>query len=490
MTGRAVVVGAGLGGLSAACHLRARGWDVEVVERAGAPGGRAGRVERNGFQFDTGPTVMTMPTFLADAFGAVGADMDDFVRLQRLDPAYRAVFDDGSELRVRAERADMLAEVERLCGPAEADAFARYCSWLERLHALETPRFLDRSYDSVLDLVRPLGPALSLLRLGGLRRLQGTVDRAFTDERLRRIFSFQTLYAGVAPQQALAVLAVISYMDVVAGVFSVEGGMHAIPTGLAAAAEKAGVRFHYGVEVERVLLAHGDHGPARGVATGDGVLAADAVVLNADLPGAYGLVPGLTPPRRLRRAKYAPSAVVWHVGTSGAPQPGAAHHNIHFGRAWGGAFRALIDDGVRMPDPSFLVSVPTTSDPLLAPDGGSVLYALEPVPNLEGRVDWAHARGQVRDDFDRRLRQLGYLQGDIAEEVLVDPVDWARAGLAAGTPFSLAHTFLQSGPFRPRNVEPRAPGLVFVGSGTVPGVGVPMVLLSGRLAAARVGSPA
>ena len=489
MTGRAVVVGAGLGGLSAACHLRARGWDVEVVERGTEPGGRAGRIERNGFRFDTGPTVMTMPEFLGDAFRAVGADMDDFVGLRRLDPAYRAVFADGSELQVRAERSDMLTEVERVCGADEARAFERYCAWLQQLDALETPSFLDRNYDGVLDLVRPLRPALTLLRLGGLRTLQRTVDRAFADERLRRLFSFQSLYAGVAPHQALAVLAVISYMDVVAGVYAVEGGMHAIPAGLTAAAEKAGVRFRFGVDVDHVVLRHGDHGAVTGVATRDDVLAADAVVVNADLPGAYGLVPGLAPPRRLRRPRYAPSAVVWHAGIDGPAAPGAAHHNIHFGRAWKSSFRALVDEGVRMPDPSLLVSVPTTSDPTLAPDGSTVLYALEPVPNLEGRVDWAGTRSRVRDELHGRLTELGYVRGGVVEEQLFDPVDWARAGLAAGTPFSLAHTFLQSGPFRPRNVEPRAPGLVFAGSGTVPGVGVPMVLLSGRLAAERVGSP-
>lgn len=485
MTRRAVVVGAGFGGLAAACHLVGSGWDVEVIERLEAPGGRAGRLERNGFRFDTGPSVLTMPDLLAATFAAAGGDMDDHLELTRLDPAYRACFADGSELRVRADRDAMAAEVARVCGPAEAERFDRYCDWLGRLCRLEVPSFLDRNYDHVTDLARPLGPALGLLRLGALRRLDGVVARAFKDDRLRRLFSFQSLYAGIAPHRALGVLAVIGYMDVVAGVWAARGGMHAVATGLADAVAKAGGRISYGRSVDEVVLADGDRGAVRGVRSGGDLVTADAVVVNADLPGAYGLLPGLRPPASLRRAHYSPSAVVWHAGVRGHPAAGHAHHNIHFGHAWRTAFRDL-DDGRRMSDPSLLVSVPTLSDPELAPPGCSVLYTLEPVPNLTGGLDWVRLRATVRSELSARIQRLGY-PVDTVEESLVDPVDWARQGLAAGTPFSLSHRFLQSGPFRPSNVDGRAPGLVFVGTGTVPGVGVPMVLLSGKLAAERLG---
>ena len=485
MTGRAVVIGAGLGGLSAACHLAGRGWDVALVERDERPGGRAGREERAGFRFDTGPTVLTMPDLLADVFAAVDCDMDDFVSLHRLDPAYRACFADGSELLVRSDRTAMAEEVRSVCGPAAVAEYERYCAWLGRLYRLELPSFLARNYDGPVDLMRPLAPALQLLALGGLGRLDRRVRRAFTDERLRRLFSFQALYAGVAPQQALALLAVISYMDLVGGVWFPTGGIHAVAAGLADAAEKAGVRVHLRVPAERVVLAGGERGPVRGVATADGFLPADVVVCNGDLPGAYTLVPGLPLPRRLRHPHASPSALVWHAGVRGRPGVAVAHHNIHFGAAWHDSFRALIDDGRRMPDPSLLVSVPTVSDPGLAPEGSSVLYALEPVPNLRSGIDWDRERHGAEEMLRQRLDALGYPVGDVAVSRLVDPVGWSRAGHVAGTPFSLSHRFMQSGPFRPSNIERRAPGLVFAGCGTVPGIGVPMVLLSGRLAADR-----
>jgi phytoene desaturase len=406
--------------------------------------------------------------------------------MRRLDPAYRACFADGSELLVRASGPAMREEIESACGAGEAAAFDRYAAWLRRLYDLEMPKFLARNYDGPLGLARPLGPALQLLRMGGLRKLDTVVARTFKDERLRRLFSFQALYAGVAPQQALAVLAVISYMDVVAGVWFPAGGMHSVATGLAAAAEKAGAHFQYNVPVERVLLAGGDHGEVRGVVTADGVVAADAVVCNGDLPGAYGLVPGLAVPRRLRHPHCSPSAVVWHAGVRGLPSSSIAHHNIHFGQEWAGSFTALIDEGVRMPDPSLLVSVPSVSEPAMAPAGDSVLFALEPVPNLGGRVDWANERTRAEDGLRASLHRLGYPVDDVVVSRLVDPVDWARDGLVAGTPFSISHRFFQSGPFRASNVERRAPGLVFAGCGTVPGVGIPMVLVSGQLAAERV----
>jgi phytoene desaturase len=162
-----------------------------------------------------------------------------------------------------------------------------------------------------------------------------------------------------------------------------------------------------------------------------------------------------------------------------------AHHNIHFGAEWDSAFDALLDRGVLMPDPSRLVTVPSLDDPGAAPAGCSALYVLEPVPNLAaGQIDWVTEREPVRERLHAFLERSGY-PAEIVTDRLVTPLDWHAQGLAGGTPFALAHTFAQTGPFRPPNVERRVPGLYFAGSGTVPGVGVPMVLISGKLAAQR-----
>jgi phytoene desaturase len=487
MTRRVVVVGAGLGGLSAACHLAGAGNEVTVLERDSAPGGRAGSLSLGSYRFDTGPTVLTMPSLFQRCFDAVGVDMAELLALQPLEPMYRACFADGSELRVRHGREAMAAEIGEVCGPHEAHAFHRFSDWVTELYRCEMANFIDRNFDSPLDLVRPLPPAIALMRLGAFRRLSKAVDGYFEDDRLRRLFSFQSLYAGLAPQQALAVYAVITYMDTLNGVVSASGGVRALPEALAAAAERGGAKLRYDTAVERVVAERSDGGPVRGVRLVSGeFVPADVVVCNADLPAAYqSLLPGVAAPRVVRRGHYSPSAVVWYAGVRGDLPQGAARHNIHFGRAWQSAFRTLLADGRRMRDPSLLVSAQSLDETTQAPEGGHALYVLEPVPNLTSGINWDVERERVRDDLARALARFGY-PTDVEVEALVDPRDWERQGLAHGTPFGLSHRFLQSGPFRPSNIERRMPGLVFAGSSTVPGIGVPMVILSGELAARRV----
>ena len=252
VSSRVVVVGAGLAGLSAACHLAGSGHEVVVVERETIPGGRAGRIVRDGYTFDTGPTVMTMPGLLADAVGAAGSRLEDLLPMVRLDPAYRAAFADGSgEIRVRAGHEAMREEIREACGPADAAAFDDFVDWLRDLYELEMPHFIDRN-----DPARPrrvTGSYARLLRMGGFRRLGPVVAERFQDERLRRLFSFQAMYAGLPPSRALAIYAVITYMDSVAGVYFPGGGMGAIPVAMARAAELGGVQFRWGATVQEIL---------------------------------------------------------------------------------------------------------------------------------------------------------------------------------------------------------------------------------------------
>jgi phytoene desaturase len=483
-TSHVVVVGAGLAGLACALHLAAAGRQVTVIERESVPGGRAGRLSLQGYEFDTGPTVLTMPSLIEEPLAAVGEKLSDWLTLSPLDPAYRAYYPDGSTLDVRTDTVKMAAEISRVCGPREADGYLRFVEFARRLWELERHHFIDRNLDTPLDLLNL--NLLQLLRMGGFRRLQPKINEFFRDPRTQRIFSFQAMYAGLAPQDAMAIYAVIAYLDSVAGVYFPAGGMHAVPRALAGAAEKHGVVFRYDTTVTRVETSAGR---AVAVQTADGSrIPADVVVLNPDLPIAYR---DLLPPRRSpRRLRYSPSCVVLHVGSRQAYSK-IAHHNIHFGSAWRGTFDEVIRQGLLMSDPSLLVTNPSRTDPSVAPEGKQTYYVLAPTPNLDaGRIDWPSFSDRYAASLVRTLEERGYVGfGDAIEvERVITPHDWAAQGMAAGTPFAAAHTFRQTGPFRPGNLHPTLENVVFTGSGTQPGVGVPMVLISGKLAASRITS--
>ncbi|MET7947966.1 phytoene desaturase family protein [Micromonospora sp. NPDC005324] len=481
-TDRVVVVGAGLGGLACALHLAGSGRQVTVLEREPVPGGRAGRLGVDGYEFDTGPTVLTMPDLIAEALGAVGEELHDWLDLTPLDPAYRAYYPDGSTLDVLTDTTRMAAEISRVCGPREADGYLRFVEYARELWRLERTDFIERNLDAPTDLVT--GNLLKLLSGGAFRRLQTKINQFFRDPRTQRIFSFQAMYAGLAPHDALAIYAVIAYLDSVAGVYFPRGGIHAVSRAMAGAAEKHGVQIRYDTTVTRVETVNGR---ATGVLTADGDLVpADVVVLNPDLPVAYR---DLLPAAPQRRLTYSPSCVVLHVGSRQAYAK-IAHHNIHFGRAWKGTFDEVIRRGELMTDPSLLVTNPSRTDPAVAPPDRHTYYVLAPVPNLHrAPFEW---RGDLTqrytDQLIGTLEERGYVGFGAGVEVLraITPAEWEEQGMAAGTPFAAAHTLFQTGPFRPSNLHRNLSNVVFVGSGTQPGVGVPMVLISGKLAAGRI----
>lgn len=480
-----VVVGAGLAGLSTALRLAGAGREVTIIERESVPGGRNGLLNKSGYAFDTGPTVLTMPDLISDALACVGEKLEDWLELLPLQPLYRAFYHDGSQLDVHADTAAMEAEIEKVIGSDEAAGYRRYVDFVTKLYRYEMSDFIDKNIDTPLNLLTP--NLARLIALGGFRRLAPKVSQFLKDPRTQKVYSFQAMYAGVSPQQALAIYAVIAYMDSVNGVFFPKGGMHAVPRALAGAAQKHGVTIKYNTTVEKIEK---NNSRATAVITSTGErIECDALVLNPDLPVAWRDLLGKTP-WPVKRLNYSPSCVTILAG-SNKSYDHLAHHNIHFGESWDGVFDELINKKTLMSDPSLLVTVPSKDDPSLAPVGKHSYYILFPTPNLDADIDWKKMKSKYRDQMLATMQERGYhgFAESIEVEHVTTPLEWEQMGLERGAPFASAHTFFQTGPFRPRNMAKGFENVVFTGSGTQPGVGVPMVLISGRLAAERIVGP-
>ncbi|CAM3026693.1 phytoene desaturase family protein [Skermania piniformis] len=494
-TDRVVVVGAGLAGLAAALHLIGAGRDVTVVERADHPGGRMGRYRLAGrdgsdYAIDNGATVLTMPGLIDEALAAVGSDRAAVgLQIVPLAPSYHGRFADHSTIDVYADPDRMAAEVARTCGPDDERGYRRLRAWLATVFETEYGPFLDANFDNPLDMLADPAALARLVRHGGFGRLGHQVDRRIADPRLRRLFTFQALYAGVAPDRALAIYAAIAHMDTSLGVFYPIGGMHAVPAALAAAVTAAGGQVVLNTEVTGIDYAGRR---ARAVRTTAGVLDCDAVVLTADLGSAdrFGV--------RIRRPlRAAPSAVVLHgtIPTAVTRHWAAqAHHTIDFGAAWQTTFAEITArHGRVMADPSLLLTRPALTDPgqlqQHADGDREPLSVLAPCPNLKSApLDWDRFGPTYQTELLDTLEARGYpgVAAGFAVDHLDTPATWHAQGMVAGTPFALAHVFRQTGPFRPRNLVRGRDNLVLAGCGTTPGVGVPTVLLSGKLAAARI----
>lgn len=507
-TDRVVVVGAGLSGLAAALHLVGAGRQVTLLERADHPGGRVGLYRGADYEIDSGATILTVPELIDEALAAVGATRESAgLAIVQLAPAYQARFADGSTVGVYSDADEMTAEVTRVRDAAAGQRYRRLRGWLQGVYESEFGHFMDTNFDSPLDMVRypdKRRALLKLVRLGAFGRLGPRVRRLMGDDLLARLYSFQALFAGTAPNQALGVYGAIPYMDTCLGVHYPEGGMRAIAAALARAFVTAGGTLELNTEVTGIEYAGRR---ATAVRTADGrTLPCDAVVVTADIGSLerFGL-------RRRRGLRASPSAVVAH-GTIpahiAAAWPVQAHHTIDFGQEWDRTFTEIAarrGRGKLMSDPSLLLTRPALTDANLYIDrpgqhidaAGHLsdtvrfepLSLLAPCPNLDAApLNWDRLGPHYLRELLKILEDRGY-QG-ISEHFRIDHLDtpntWREQGMLAGTPFAAAHLFRQTGPFRTRNLVPGRDNVVLAGSGTVPGVGVPTVLLSGKLAAARI----
>ena len=482
---RVVVIGAGFGGLAAAALLAKDGCDVTVLERNDQPGGRAMLYREGGFAFDMGPSWYLLPDVFERFFARFGSAPADHYRLTRLDPAYRVFFDGRQGTDVAADLQRNVALFERI-EPGGGGALRSYLARSEHQYRAAMERFVYRDVRGAGDLLdRDLIVHGVRLRLFG--RMDRLVARAFRDDRLRKLLTYNLVFLGCSPSRAPALYALMAHADFNLGVWYPHGGMNGVARSLYRLAKRQGARFVFDSPVTAIRL-RGRRATAVDSATGR--YPADAVLANAD----YHHVERTLLPAEARSysARYwarrvvAPSACIVYLGLD-RPVPALAHHNLLLQNGWDDHFRSIFDRPAWPQRPALYVCRPSATDPTVAPPGSENLFLMMP------------AAAGLRDDDDARERCLGVMlralertigegiEGSVRVRRLFTHRDFAATFNAfRGTALGLAHTLRQTAFLRPSIQSRRIPNLFFAGQYTTPGIGVPMTLISACIARDRM----
>lgn len=481
------IIGAGIGGIAAAAHLARRGMKVTVFEKNPTPGGRCGRLTREGHHFDTGPTLLIMPLVYEAEFAALGASMHELLDLQRVDPTYHLVFDDGSQLALTSDLKSMQEQLEFI-EPGSFEGFLRYLDEGNRHYHLAMERLVNRDFRTASEFFT-LDNLPLLLQLKPLTQHYRNMAAYFDEPRLKAAFTFQDVYMGLSPFEAPATFSMMPYTELAHGVWYPKGGMYQVVEALMTIARDAGVEFAFHTAVERIEV---NGARACGVTLAGGHrFDADAILANADLPYVcQSLLPESDFAEQMTRKRFSCSVISFFWGVD-KPYPSLSPHTLFLADDYGGNFDSITHSLALPQNPSLYIHAPTRLDPSLAPPGQDTLIAIVPVGHLNtgDEQNWGDCREQARQAVFNRLALVGItdLESHLKFEVNFTPLSWRkRYNLMKGATHGLCHNLTQLGYFRPHNKHPHYGNLYFVGASTHPGTGVPTALVSARLAAQRM----
>lgn len=482
-----IVIGAGIGGMVAATHLARQGIQVTVVEKNSRAGGRCDRITRQGHQFDTGPTLLVMPLLYEAEFRALGASMYEKLDLQRVDPTYHLVFDDGRQLALTSDMQSMREQLEAF-EPGSFQGLQHYMEEGHRHYDLGMQKLVNHDFRKASDffslknipLVHQLKPFVNHYR---------NMSAYFDDPHLKAAFTFQDVYMGLSPFEAPATFSLMPYSELVHGVYYPRGGMYSVVQALMDLAREAGVQFIFDHAVRKIELRSGH---VRGVILMDGHrLEADVILANADLPYVYDeLLPDKSLAEPLKQKRFSCSTINFFWGLD-KPYETLGPHTLFLADDYRENFERIIRD-LGLPDnPCLYIHAPARLDPSMAPAGQDTLTVIVPVGHMgEGHEqNWAELRDQARSQVFHRLSTLGItdLEAHIKFETTFTPPSWhKRYNLMKGSTHGLCHNLNQLGYLRPHNRHPRYHNLYFAGASTHPGTGIPTAMVSGRLAAQRI----
>ena len=488
-----IIIGAGVGGLSAAIGLAARGAHVTLLEQNAQVGGKLNLWEKDGFTFDTGPHVLTMLWALEEVFAAGGKRLADVLDLVRLDTVCRYHFEGGATLDAPADPEEAVQALARFAPGSEA-GFRRFLAYARQVSEATTDPFLRQDFGAQvrgIPTAAQWGQLREFLALKPWRTLREVVQAHFTDPRLRQIFELYALYSGSHPAHASGIFATVADVQWRQGTYYVRGGLYTLAKALRDTALSLGVTLQINTPAAEVIV---KGGRARGVVTqGGDRLYADTVVCNADcLTALTTLVPASArrtwTERRVEKIEPSTSAFLLLLGIRGT-YPQLAHHNSFLAGEGDAEFAAIFDEKRPAEDPTIGVACQSVTDPAKAPPGCSNLFVMTNPPALSDRFDWQRETQRYRALVLAKLERMGLagLRDRILVEQVWTPLDLQnRYAAYRGAIYGLSSNGWRQGFLRPPQVSPDVRGLYFVGGSTHPGGGVPLCALSGTNVAKRI----
>ncbi len=491
------VIGSGLAGLSAACTLAARGHEVEVFEKNEWLGGKAAQLQENGFRFDMGPTILIQPSMLRKIFSEANRDLDDYLTMVRLDPQWRCFFDDGKVMDLKDDPREMAAELDAIW-PAMGKGYLKFIETSKQLHSISDRFFFWRSIGSMRDTM-DVGGAFDLNVLKDVMRMRlgktvaGTIREFIPDANTAQMLDHFVQYVGSSPDASPAILCAIGHMQMEEGIWYPMGGTRAVPEALVKLAKELGVLFHPSTDIARILSAPTANGKRRevsGLETTDGRrYRFDAIVSNSDAVRTHRELIGGSVARTFdHKRSYEPacSGVVLYLGLN-KRYDHLAHHDFVFSRDAHEEFHHIYELGEPAPDPTCYLASTASTDPASAPAGGDALYVLVHTPYLRPHHDWTRmfpAYRQVILDKLKRTAGLKDIEDRIVYESALTPLDiHNRYRVLNGAIYGISSHGMFNGAFKPANKSKELDGLYLAGGAAHPGPGMPMVMMSGWIAA-------
>lgn len=486
MPRKVAVIGAGFGGLSAAVRLAVAGWTVDVYDRLGYPGGKAGTLEADGFRFDTGPSLITLPEVYAELFAAGGRKLEDFLEFVPLAPICRYFWDDGMRFDALPGRERFADEALRILGEPRQNSLD-FLAYSEKIHELTAELFLHRSlHDPRTYLSKRFFASLAQMgKIDAFATMDESIRRFISHPRLVQLFDRYATYNGSDPFQTPATLNIIPHVEYALGGYASRTGIHAIPRAIADLAQSIGVTFHWETNVESILTDTGRR--VTGVRVEGEDRTYDAVVSNVDVTGMYeGLLEDTDAPlyRRYRRLEPSSSGLVFFWGMA-RRFPELTVNNIFFSSDYKREFQEIFYERKVPDEPTIYVNITSKVSTDDAPIDGENWFVLLNVPYVDGQ-DWEDETSRVRATVVARLsRILGTNVGDaVAYERVLTPVDIARdTGSHRGSLYGIASNARMSAFLRHPNRVKRYRGLYVCGGSAHPGGGMPLAILSGKIAA-------